>query len=477
MDGFSAAQIFSSVNSYAYNDLIILPGFVKDPVSAISLKTHLSKNIVLNIPIVSSPMDTVTGDKMAIGMALCGGIGIIHRNNTIEEQIDLVKKVKRYRNGFITDPVRLTPDNLVSDVIAIKKEKGFSGIPIVQDKKLVGIVSARDIEFKDPNLKLSDVMTTDLVVANESCTLQEAIQILCDSKKGRLPIVDKDYNLISLVSRKDIKKNSEYPLASMDNQKRLLVGAAIGTQEYDKERARRLIEEAEVDVICIDSSQGNSVFQIEMIKYLKSIFNVDVIAGNIVTSDQAQNLIKAGADALRVGCGIGASCITQEVCATGRSQCSAIYHVAKNSKVPVIADGGITGSGDIIKALTLGASTCMLGSMLAGTDESAAESMYENGIKLKKYRGMGSIEAMNKFSDRYNSENVKVAQGVSGYVTHRGDLNKYLTYILEAVKHGFQNIGIGNMDEIKKIPIRYEIRTTGGQKEGSVHSLYRYEKN
>lgn len=479
-------NIFSSIYSFGYNDIIILPQYINNPINDVSLKTKLTKNISLNIPIVSSPMDTVTETKMAIAIAQVGGIGIIHRNNTIEEQIQMVKDVKRYRNGFIMNPLTLSPDHKISDVLKIKNERGFSGIPIVQNNKLVGIVSNRDIEFQNENVSLKNIMTTDIVVGVtdniQSYKLEDAINILKQSKKGRLPIVDQNNNLISLVSRKDI--NDDYPLANIDPiTQQLLVGAAIGTREADKERANELIK-AGVDVIVIDSSQGNSIFQIDMIKFLKSTYpNVDVIGGNVVTPQQALNLIKAGIDGLRIGQGVGSICTTQEVCATGRSQASAVYHVAKLAQehgIPVIADGGISNSGHIVRALSLGASTVMCGSLLAGTEEAPGDYIYdENGNKRKIYRGMGSSDAMNKMnSDRYlcsQDDKVIVSQGVSGYVVNKGDVNKYVSYLTLAVKHGLLNIGIVEIDMLHKMlykdELYMEIRTMNGVQEGNIHSI------
>lgn len=481
------SSIFEGVHiSYTYDDIVCMPGFIDFPTDEVSLRTKLSRNISLEIPFVSSPMDTVTESEMAIAMSLQGGIGIIHHNNCIEEQVEEVKKVKLFKNGFIPSPFVLSPNHQIKDIDEIKSVYNFSGIPITEDGKmgsrLIGIVTNRDIDFiSDRTILLRDIMTTDLVVAQEGCTLEEAHELLKESKKGKLPIVNDQYELVSLISRNDLKKNRDYPLASKNSSGQLLVGAAISTHQEDFLRAEELIA-AGADVLVIDSSQGNSIYQLDMLTKLKAGYpDTDIIAGNVVTEDQAINLIKHGADALRVGMGSGSICTTQEVCAVGRGQASAVYRVAsvgKIEEIPIIADGGISNTGHVVKALALGASAVMMGSALAGTEEAPGEYFLQNGIRLKKYRGMGSMEAMMKrTSVRYfgHENRIKVAQGVSGAVVDKGSIKNLVPYWVQGIKHGFQDIGARNIDEVRRV--KAEIRSPSAKREGGIHDLFTYEKH
>lgn len=491
-DGFAASDLFNGHHGYAYDDIILLPGHIDFSCDAVSIAGRFSKNIHLKVPVVSSPMDTVTEHRMAIAMALHGGLGVIHYNMTIEEQAHEVELVKRYENGFIMKPHTMGPDNVVSDVWKLKEAVGFSSVPVTEDgnmkSKLIGLVTNRDIDFiADHKTKLSDIMTTDLIVAKSNQSLEECNKILIDSKKSKLPIVNEDGTLVGLMSRADLLKNRDYPEATKDSQKRLVCAAAVGTRPKDRDRVNALVE-AGVDAIVIDSSQGDSMYQIDMIKWMKETHpKIDCVGGNVVTTRQAKSLIDAGVDGIRVGMGIGSICTTQEVCAVGRAQATAVYFVSNYAKqfgIPIIADGSVRNSGHVTKALVLGASCVMGGSLFAGLEEAPGEYFFQDGIRLKRYRGMGSLEAMSKGSKhRYFSSNkvVKVAQGVSGCVQDKGPLRRYLPYIVQGVKHGFQDLGVQShtlCDEKRESgEIRFEIRTASAQRTGGVHSLFSYKKN
>ncbi|KAJ5156146.1 hypothetical protein N7492_008949 [Penicillium capsulatum] len=490
-----------------YNDFLVLPGYVGFPSSEVALDTPVTKRISLKAPLLSSPMDTVTEHNMAIHMALLGGLGVIHHNCAPQDQAEMVRKVKRYENGFILDPVVISPNATVGEAKALKAKWGFGGFPVTENgtlrSKLVGMVTSRDIQFHH---KLDDpvtvIMATDLVTAPAGTTLAEANEVLRQSKKGKLPIVDDNGNIVSLLSRSDLMKNLHYPLASkLPDSKQLICAAAIGTREEDKFRLKLLVE-AGLDIVIVDSSQGNSLYQIDMIKFIKSTYpDVDVIGGNIVTREQAASLIAAGADGLRIGMGSGSACITQEVMAVGRPQAAAVRsvsHFAARFGVPCIADGGVENVGHIVKGLALGASTVMMGGLLAGTTESPGEYFVSgNGQLVKAYRGMGSIAAMedrkagngavdskasNAGTSRYFSEkdSVLVAQGVAGSVLDRGSVTKFIPYLIAGVQHSLQEIGVKSLEELHDAVndgnVRFEMRSASAQTEGNVHGLHSYDK-
>jgi IMP dehydrogenase len=489
-DGLSPSAFLGSGKGLTYDDFIILPGHIDFAVEDVCLKTRIAKNLELNNPLVSSPMDTVTEHRMAIGMALQGGIGILHYNNALEDQVREVYKVKRFKNGFILDPLVLSPEHTVADIDRIKERYGFAGIPVTEDgkmgSKLLGIVTNRDTDFvTDRSTLVKDVMTSELVTAREGVSLDEAHRVLRDSKKGKLPIIDAQGRLTALISRTDLLKNRDYPLASKDDDNRLLVGAAISTREQDKERLNALVK-AGINLVILDSAQGDSIYQIQMIQHIKHSYpHLHVVAGNVVTARQAKHLIEAGADGLRVGMGAGSICTTQKVLAVGRPQATAVYNVsrfAREYNIPIIADGGVSTIGHIAKALSLGASMVMMGSMLAGTDESPGDYFYKDGVRLKKYRGMGSREAMRDGgAKRYLVEqhDVRVAQGVTGAVIDKGPLNSYLPYLLQGIRQSLQDIGTRSVQalhqRLAQDELRFEARSHAAQKEGDVHSLYTYE--
>ncbi len=463
-----------------FDDVLLIPAKSDVTPNMIKLGTRLAGDIWLNTPIMTSAMDTVTESKMAIAMAREGGIGIIHKNMTIEQQVEEVDKVKRSENGVIVNPFSLTADRTVSEANDLMAKYKISGVPIVdENKKLIGILTNRDLRFiTDFSIKIAEVMTTEnLVTGSVGTTLDEAQEILRKHKIEKLPLVDENGILKGLITIKDIEKAVQYPNSARDKSGRLLCGAAIGVTADVLDRAQALIE-AQVDILALDSAHGHSANIIKCVKMIKEKFpNIPVIAGNIATAEAAEDLIAAGADCLKVGIGPGSICTTRVVAGIGVPQITAIYDVAcvaAKHNIPVIADGGIKYSGDIVKALAAGANVVMLGSLLAGCEESPGATEIYQGRSFKVYRGMGSLAAMEKGSkDRYFQENSKklVPEGVEGRVPYKGMLSDTVFQLIGGIRAGMGYCG--SVD----IPTLHEkaqfVRITGaGLKESHPHDIY-----
>ncbi|MBR5518175.1 MAG: IMP dehydrogenase [Clostridia bacterium] len=443
---------------FTFDDVLLVPQKSEVTPDMIELGTNLTKKVRLNIPIISAAMDTVTESALAIAIAREGGLGVIHKNMTIEQQAMEVDKVKRNENGVIIDPFYLSPDNTLEEADKLMGKYKISGVPITVDGKLVGIFTNRDLRFEsDLTKRLGDCMTKDnLVTAPEGTTLEEAAVILQKKKVEKLPIVDKDGMLKGLITIKDIEKSQKYPNSARDAQGRLVVGAAIGATQDILDRAKALID-AKVDVLVLDSAHGHSKNIIEAIKKVKTAFpEIPVIAGNIATAEAAEDLIQAGADAIKVGIGPGSICTTRVVAGIGVPQITAIFdcaQVAKKYGVPVIADGGIKYSGDLVKAIAAGADVVMIGSLFAGCEESPGECEIYQGRQFKVYRGMGSIAAMNKGSkDRYFQTNTKklVPEGVEGRVPYKGALCETVYQLLGGIRSGMGYCGTQTIPELKE---------------------------
>ena len=441
-----------------FDDVLLVPQYSEVTPNMVDLRTHLTKKIVLNIPMMSAAMDTVTESKMAIAMARQGGIGIIHKNMSIEAQAEEVDRVKRSENGVITDPFFLSPEHTLADADALMAKFKISGVPITEGTKLVGIITNRDLKFEtDFTKKIKESMTSEnLVTALEGTTLEEAKSILGKARKEKLPIVDKDYNLKGLITIKDIEKQIKYPLSAKDERGRLLCGAGVGITGNMLERVDALVK-AHVDVIVVDSAHGHSKNIIEAVKKIKSTYpDLQVIAGNIATGEATRALIEAGADAVKVGIGPGSICTTRVVAGIGVPQISAVmdcYAVAKEYGIPVIADGGIKYSGDLTKAIAAGANVCMLGSMFAGCDEAPGTFELYQGRKFKVYRGMGSIAAMeNGSKDRYFQTDAKklVPEGVEGRVAYKGTLEDTIFQLIGGIRSGMGYCGCKDIEELKE---------------------------
>ena len=441
-----------------FDDVLLVPSYSQIIPNQVDLSTWLTKKIRLNIPMMSAGMDTVTEHRMAIAMARQGGIGIIHKNMSIEAQAEEVDKVKRSENGVITDPFSLSPEHTLADALSLMAKFRISGVPITEGKKLVGIITNRDLKFEtDFTKKIKVSMTTeDLITAKRGITLEEAKVILGKARKEKLPIVDDDYNLVGLITIKDIETTIKYPLAAKDGQGRLLCGAGVGITANVLERVAALVD-AKVDVVVLDSAHGHSENVLKCLSMIKEKFpDLQVIAGNVATADGTKALIEAGADAVKVGIGPGSICTTRIVAGIGVPQVTAImaaYEAARESGIPVIADGGIKYSGDLTKAIAAGGSVCMLGSIFAGCDEAPGTFELFQGRKYKVYRGMGSIAAMeNGSKDRYFQSDAKklVPEGVEGRVAYKGTVEDTVFQLMGGLRSGMGYCGTRTIEELKQ---------------------------
>ena len=441
-----------------FDDVLLVPAYSEVTPNMVDLSTNLTKKIKLNIPMMSASMDTVTEHRMAIAMARQGGIGIIHKNMSIEAQAEEVDKVKRSENGVITDPFSLSPEHTLQDADNLMAKFRISGVPVTENGKLVGIITNRDLKFEeDFSKKIKECMTSEgLVTAKEGITLEEAKKILAKARVEKLPIVDDNFNLKGLITIKDIEKQIKYPQSAKDEQGRLLCGAGVGITANMMERVDALVK-AKVDVIVVDSAHGHSKNILEAVKKLKAAYpELQVIAGNIATGAATKALIEAGADAVKVGIGPGSICTTRVVAGIGVPQISAImdcYSVAKEYGIPVIADGGIKYSGDMTKALAAGANICMMGSIFAGCDESPGTFELYQGRKYKVYRGMGSLAAMeNGSKDRYFQQDAKklVPEGVEGRVAYKGTVEDTVFQLIGGLRSGMGYCGTATIEALKE---------------------------
>lgn len=464
-----------------FDDLLLVPAYSQVLPRNVDLTTQFSRNIKLNIPMVSAAMDTVTEITMAIAIAREGGIGVIHKNMSIEEQARQVRAVKRAENGMILNPICITPDKSVSEALAMMAEYKIGGIPVVTDgNRLVGIVTNRDLRFeKSMDKRIEEVMTKEhLVTTRQSTNLEDAAEILQQYKIEKLPVVDGDNRLVGLITYKDITKAKDKPFACKDEQGRLRVAAAIGVTVDSLERATALVE-AGVDAIVIDTAHGHSKGVAEMLGLIKKTFpQIDVVVGNIATAEAARFLVDAGADAVKVGIGPGSICTTRVIAGVGVPQLTAIYEVAKaieGSGVPLIADGGLRYSGDIVKALAAGGSSVMMGSLLAGTEESPGETIIFNGRKFKSYRGMGSLSAMQQGSkDRYFQDvedDIKklVPEGIEARVPFKGTLQEVIYQMVGGLRAGMGYCGAADIEQLHDA--RFTRITSAGYTESHPHDV------
>ena len=469
------------MDGLTFDDVLLIPAYSEVLPREVDLSTRFSRNIQLNIPFVSAAMDTVTEARLAIAISREGGIGVIHKNMSIEAQAKQVHSVKRAENGMIYDPVTINRSSTVADALALMKEYHIGGIPVVDDdRRLVGIVTNRDLRFeRNEKRAIDEVMTKDgLITTTQSTDLQQATDILQQHKIEKLPVVDKDFRLVGLVTYKDITKAKDKPFACKDKLGRLRVAAGIGVTADSMERASALVE-AGVDAIVIDTAHGHSKGVVEVLKKVKATFpQIDVVVGNIATGEAAKYLVAAGADGVKVGIGPGSICTTRVIAGVGVPQLSAIYDVAKALKgtdIPLIADGGIRYSGDIVKALAAGGYSVMLGGMLAGVEESPGETIIYNGRKFKSYRGMGSLEAMEKGSkDRYfqaGETDVKklVPEGIAARVPFKGSLFEVVYQMVGGLRAGMAYCGAADINALHNA--KFTRITNAGVAESHPHDV------
>ena len=473
-----AAQKFVK-QGLTFDDVLLIPAKSDVLPADIDLHTHLTKKIVLNIPLMSAAMDTVTESRMAIAIAREGGIGVIHKNMSISAQAEQVDMVKRSENGVITNPFFLAPGHTLAEANELCAKYRISGVPICDNGKLIGIITNRDMKFETDMSKLIDnVMTKDnLVTAPEGTTLEEAREILRQHKVEKLPIVDKDFHLKGLITIKDIEKAQVYPNSARDDKGRLLCAAAIGVTSDVLDRVRALVEVG-VDALCLDSAHGHSHNIIECVKRIKALYpDVQLIAGNVATAEATRDLIEAGADCVKVGIGPGSICTTRVVAGIGVPQITAVYdaaRVAREYGVPIIADGGVKFSGDVAKAIAAGGDVVMLGSLLAGCEESPGDTEVYQGRQFKVYRGMGSLGAMAKGSkDRYFQENNKklVPEGVEGRVPYKGATSETIYQLIGGLRAGMGYCGCPTIPELQERAQFMQI-TAAGLKESHPHDIY-----
>ncbi len=467
--------------SLTFDDVLLLPGYSEVLPVETNIQTRVSRNITMNIPLLSAAMDTVTEADTAISMAREGGMGIIHRNMTIERQAQEVDKVKKSESGMIVDPVTVGPDQKISDVFEVMRRYKISGVPVVEDEQLVGIITNRDLRFEtNMNLKVRDVMTREnLITAPEGITLEESKALLHRNRIEKLLVVDREGRLKGLITIKDIMKLKKYPNACKDNLGRLRVGAAVGVGPDGLARAEALVK-AGVDMIVVDSAHGHSKKVLETVREIKKAFpDTELMAGNIATAEGAEALAQVGADAIKIGVGPGSICTTRVVAGVGVPQITAIFEcapVGEKYGIPVIADGGIKYSGDVVKALAAGAHAVMIGSLFAGTEESPGETILFQGRSYKTYRGMGSLGAMQEGSrDRYFQDVVDeatklVPEGIEGRVPYKGPLSASVFQLLGGLRAGMGYVGCRTLEELRK-KARFVRITQAGLRESHVHDV------